>query len=77
MSALVVHFPDGNREFRYPSEPPEEGDVIWHEGQRYRVIHVATEDGNMGSVTVELDSEDIGDLLKSERGGLVLVPLDA
>jgi hypothetical protein len=48
--------------------------VVWHEGQRYRVIHIATENGNMASVTVELDSEDMGDLLRSERGGVVLVP---
>jgi hypothetical protein len=76
VSAFVVHFPDGTREFRYPPKPLEDGDVIWHEGQRYRVIHVATNDGNMSSITVELDSEDIGDLLGSERGGLVLVPAD-
>jgi hypothetical protein len=30
----------------------------------------------MSSITVELDSEDIGDLLGSERGGIVLVPAD-
>jgi hypothetical protein len=76
MSSFVVHFPDGTREFRFPPEPLEEGDVIWHDGQRYRVIHVATNDGNMSSVTVELDSDDIGDLLGSERGGIVLVPAD-
>jgi hypothetical protein len=74
--AIVVHFPDGTREFRYPAKPLEDGDVIWHEGQRYRVIHVATNHGNMSSITVELDSEDIGDLLGSERGGIVLVPAD-
>jgi hypothetical protein len=74
MSSFVVYFPDGSREFRYPPKPLEEGDVVWHEGQRYRVIHIATENGNMASVTVELDSEDMGDLLRSERGGVVLVP---
>jgi hypothetical protein len=30
--AIVVHFPDGTREFRYPAKPLEDGDVIWHEG---------------------------------------------
>ena len=74
--SVVVHFPDGNREFRYPPEPLKEGDVIWHEGERYRVIHVASDNGSRPSVTVELDSEDMGDLLGSERGGIQLVPID-
>ena len=73
---MIVHFPDGSREFRYPQEPLKEGDVIWHEGASYRVIHVVDDDGTASSVTVELDSDDLGDLLKSERGGLQLVPVD-
>ena len=72
---MIVHFPDGSREFRYPQEPLEEGDVIWHEGQGYRVIHVSGDDGS-ASVTVELDSDELGDLLKSERGGIQLVPVE-
>ena len=76
MSSVIVHFPDGSREFRYPQEPLKERDVIWHEGASYRVIHVSDVDGNASSVTVELDSDDLGDLLKSERGGIQLVPVD-
>lgn len=76
MNNVVVHFPDGSREFRFPEEPLEVGTVIWHLGQRYRVIHVATDDDQGASVTVEPDSEDIGDLLRSERGGTQLVPVD-
>jgi hypothetical protein len=75
MKSVVVHFPDGSREFRYPSEPLKEGDVIWHEGQRYRVIHVAIGE-DTPSVTVERDADDMGDLLGSERGGIQLVPVD-
>ena len=71
-----MHFPDGSREFRYPDEPLEEGDVIWHEGQRYRVLHVGTDEGGNHVVTVEPDSEDLEDLLDSERGGIVLAPAD-
>ena len=52
------------------------GTVIWHQGQRYRVIHVAADDDQGASVTVEPDSEDMGDRLRSERGGIQLVPVD-
>lgn len=76
MSSVTVHFPDGSREFRFPTEMLKEGDVIWHEGERYRVIHVASDDRDHPAVTVELDSDDIGDLLGSERGGIQLVPVD-
>lgn len=76
MSAVVVHFPDGSREFRFPAEPLKEGDVIWHEGERYHVIHVASDDPDRPVVTVELEPEDLGDTLGSERGGIALVPLD-
>jgi hypothetical protein len=76
VSVVVVHFPDGSREFRYPAKPPEEGDVLWHEGERYRVTHVAEEERGL-SLTVEPDSDDLGDLLGSERGGIVLEPAEA
>ena len=76
MGSLVINFPDGSKEFRYPLEPLKEGDLIWHEGDRYRVIHIAS-DGNSPAATVELDSEDVGDLLGSERGGIQLVPFGA
>ena len=75
MSPFVVRFPDGSKEFRFPEKMLEAGDVLWHEGERYRVVHVTTDDGN-SSVTVELDSEDLGDLLSSEHGGIQLVPID-
>jgi hypothetical protein len=76
MSSVVVHFPDGSREFRFPQEPLKEGDIIWHAGERYRVVHVTTDDGDNPAVTVEPASEDLGDLLSSERGGIQLVPVD-
>jgi len=73
---VVVHFPDGSREFRFPPEPLQEGDVIWHEGNRYRVLHVATDDADRPVVTVEPEPDDLGDVLDSERGGIQLVPAD-
>jgi hypothetical protein len=77
MSAFIVHFPDGSKEFRYPARPLEEGDVVWHEGVRYRVLAVTEEDGRQATVTVEPDSDDITDVLSSERGSLALEPLPA
>jgi hypothetical protein len=73
---MIVRFPDGSREFRYPGRELVEGDVVWHDGERYRAIHVTSEDGGVLAVTVELDSESLGDLLSSERGGIELVPVN-
>jgi hypothetical protein len=72
-SVVIVHFPDGSREFRYPSRVLEHGDVLSYDGERYRVIAV-TSDGDRHSVTVELDSDDLGDLIRSERGAIELEP---
>jgi hypothetical protein len=73
--ALIVRFPDGSREFRYPDRPVDVGDAIWHDNVRYHIVAV-TEDGGgeQLTVTVEPNPESIGDLLGSEEGALVLVP---
>ena len=74
--SVIVHFPDGSREFRYPDQPLEEGDTIWHEGERYTVIRVA-EDGSRSSVTVQqLDSDGAAGAAGSEDG-IHLAPLEA
>lgn len=75
--ALIVRFPNGSREFRYPDRPLEVGDHLWHDNVRYHVVSV-TEDaeGDQLTVTVEPDAESLGDLLGSEQGALVLVPAD-
>jgi hypothetical protein len=73
--ALIVRFPDGSREFRYPDRPVEVGDAIWHDNVRYHVVSVTDdEEGDQLTVTVERDAESIGDLLGSEEGALVLAP---
>ena len=70
---LVVRFPDGSKEFRYPQTLPEEGGVIWHDGDRYRVVNITVDD-DQASMVVEADS-GIGDLLQSEEGGVRLEPI--
>ena len=76
MPALIVRFPDGAKEFRYPGRPLEVGDAIWHNSTRYHVVSVEEANGEQLAVTVEPDAESIGDLLTSEEGALVLVPVD-
>jgi hypothetical protein len=66
-----VHFPDGSKEFRYPSHRLERDDVVAYNGQRYRVASVSS-DGDRESVVVELDSDELKDLLQSERGAIEL-----
>jgi hypothetical protein len=73
-SMVVVHFPDGSREFRYPSRALERGDVLSYDGEQYRVVDVVRE-GERYTVRVELDSDDLGDLLRSERGAIELEPV--
>lgn len=73
MVSITVRFPDGSREFRYPEKPIEEGDTVWHDGQRYRVVSVQT-DGDVSTVIVEGDS-GLGDTLLSEEGGIRLEPI--
>ena len=72
-SMVIVHFPDGSREFRYPSRKLERGDVIAFNGDKYRVVDV-TSDGDGYSVIVEPDSDDLLDLVRSERGAIELEP---
>jgi hypothetical protein len=71
MSVFVVHFPDGSKEFRYPEREIEIGDRLSHGGVQYRVLAI----GGQGArdVTVEPDSEDLGDVLRSEKGAFELV----
>ena len=76
MSSVVVRFPDGSREFRFPEKMLEVGDVVWHDGERYRVVHVAGDEDDRPVVTVEPDSDELGDTLRSERGGVELVRVD-
>jgi hypothetical protein len=76
MSSMVVRFPDGSREFRFPEKALQEGDPIWHDGERYRVLSVTSDDAGRAVVTVEPQSDDIGVLLRSEEGAVRLVAME-
>ena len=71
MPSVIVHFPDGSKEFRYPENGLSEGDVIAHAGTRYRVVSVKA-DGERHSVTVVASDPDLTDLLRSEEGAVEL-----
>ena len=75
MASVVVRFPDGTKEFRFPETMLEENDVIWHAGQRFRVISVNTDGAEQAVVTVEPDS-GIGGVLRSEDGVTRVTLLD-
>jgi len=74
--SLVVRFPDGSKEFRYPSKALADGDIVWHNGERFRVIDVGSEDGESDFATVERES-DLSDLLRSEEGAIHLEEIAA
>jgi hypothetical protein len=76
MPSVVVRFPDGSREFRFPARMLELDDVIWHDGARYRVVAVNQDDPDRPVVTVDPEPEGLGDLLNSERGAIELVPMN-
>ena len=72
MDSVLIHFPNGSWVFRYPAQELAEGDRVWHEGQAYRVLTIASDRGQTSAVVVEPDSDGLGNLLRSERGGIVL-----
>jgi hypothetical protein len=75
MSSIYVRFPDGTKEFLYPSRELKEGDTIWHDGTRYRVLSIAQDDAQPQTLTVEPEPEGLGDLVSSEEGALRLIPV--
>ena len=76
MNSIVVRFPDGSKEFRFPDKMLEQGDVIWHAGEAFRVVNVNMDDGERPVVSVERDA-GLGDTLRSEEGAVRLTPFDA
>ena len=75
MASITVRFPDGAKEFRFPEKLPVEGDALWHEGQRFRVISIQSTDDQHAIVIVEADST-LTDTLRSEEGALTLEPMN-
>jgi hypothetical protein len=76
VSSILIRFPDGTREFLYPSRELKEGDHVWHDGVRYRILSLVQNDGRPMTVNVEPVTDELGDLLRSEEGALVLAPAD-
>jgi hypothetical protein len=72
LSSIVIHFPDGDKEFRYSGRDLEVGDIVLHDGERYRILAITPADGRPAKATVEPDSDDLGDLIKSEKGAIEL-----
>jgi hypothetical protein len=68
---LVIRFPDGTKEYRYPEKMLAEGDIVRHNGDRYRVMSVSTDDGTT-NIVVESESPNVSDTLKSERGAVAI-----
>jgi len=38
VTSILIRFTDGTREFLYPSRELKEGDHVWHDGVRYRIL---------------------------------------
>ena len=60
-----MRFPDGTKQYRFPTQMPEAGAALWHDGERYRVISVSAVGNGAWSLVVESDSST-GDILASE-----------
>ena len=73
MDSVIVHFPDGDREFVFPANPLKEGDVIFHDGTRWRILSIVQNDGGPQTATVEPERDGLGNLLTSEEGALKLL----
>lgn len=72
MGSVFIRFPNGTREFRMSEKPLEVGDVVRHDGERYRVTHITSDRDGLSTVIVTPESPTIGDMLRSEDGGIVL-----
>jgi hypothetical protein len=75
VSSILVRFPDGTKEFRYPEKELEEGDIVWHDGARFRVVSISADAGDKPIAHVEPESPSIGELLQSEEGAIHLAPI--
>lgn len=76
VSSISIRFPDGSREFRFPHTRIREGDILIHDGVRYRVISVSDDGKGPEHATVELVADDLLDKLHSEEGAIRLIPFD-
>ena len=75
LGTIIIRFPDGAREYRYRARDVLEGDVSWHDGRQWKVLGVISNDGRPQAASVELDSDDLMNKLRSESGAIALGPL--
>ena len=71
MSSIVIRFPNGDRHFHMSTKLYKAGDLVQHNGTRYRVTDVRPH-RDAYLVTVEPDLPTIADLMKSEEGAMVV-----
>jgi hypothetical protein len=76
VGTVLVRFPDGSRDFRFSEKTLKVGDVVWHDGARYRIVDISADERDETVVIVEADSDDLGDLIESKKGGIELLPLE-
>jgi hypothetical protein len=76
VTSILIRFPDGTREFLYPSRELNEGDHVWHDGTRYRILSLVQNDGQPVTAMVEPVTDEVGDLMRSEEGALALAPAE-
>ena len=48
-----MRFPDGTKQYRFPTQLPEAGAALWHDGEHYRVISVSADGNGASSLVVE------------------------
>jgi hypothetical protein len=41
MASIIVRFPAGAKEYRYLEKELKEGDILWHEGEPYRIVDIS------------------------------------
>jgi hypothetical protein len=73
MTLVLLHFPDGTREFRYGRKPPRAGNLVVHLGERYRIVTVewTSYGDHVVTVTPEASSSSAHDADTTDRLGLV------
>lgn len=75
MNRINILLPDGTRELRFPSTGITEGDVLYYDGDRYRVTGVS-EVGGRDTATVEPVPDDLDGLVSVDKGAIHVLPSD-
>ena len=75
LSTFIIRFPYGTREHRYGGRDVALGDRISHDGKSWTVLSVVFNYGGPQTVTVEFDSDELTDILQSEKDAIDVGPL--